>query len=310
MSGGKKPSTDANTALAGVLTVLQTPYHDDETIDYDTLAREVDWVFSRGASGVVIAMVSEVLRLASDEREQLTAVVCDAVASRGAVVVSVGAESTVVAERYARHAEACGATAVMAIPPVATRALESELRKYYDRLLNAVSIPVIVQDASAYVGAAMNVEFQARLMVDHGPDRVCFKPEAHPIGPRLTALRETTGGKARVFEGSGGLALVDSFRRGVTGTMPGADLVDANVGLWRALVAGDEERADRISAPLIALVSLQSSLDAFLAVEKYLLAKQGVFRNQVVRGPVGFEIDPGTREHIDRLFERLQNALA
>jgi hypothetical protein len=139
---------------------------------------------------------------------------------------------------------------------------------------------------------------------EFGP-RVFFKPEAVPIGPRLTQLHEATGGRARVFEGSGGIALVDSFRRGIVGTMPGADLIDAIVGLWRALVAGDDAAADRIWLPLAALVSLAQGLDAFLAIEKYLLVKQGVFSNAIVRGPVGYVLDEHTRREVDHLFQLL-----
>jgi 4-hydroxy-tetrahydrodipicolinate synthase len=132
-----------------------------------------------------------------------------------------------------------------------------------------------------------------------------FKPEATPIGPRLSELRDATNGKARVFEGTGGLALVDSFRRGIVGTMPGADLIRGIVALWRALQAGDAQRVDRISLPIIALVSMQNSLDAFLAIEKYLLVKQGIFRNTIVRGPVGYILDDETRREIDRLFDHI-----
>ena len=32
------------TPLAGVLPVFQTPYHDDESIDFETLRREIDWL--------------------------------------------------------------------------------------------------------------------------------------------------------------------------------------------------------------------------------------------------------------------------
>ena len=130
------------------------------------------------------------------------------------------------------------------------------------------------------------------------------------MGPRLTALREATAGAAKVFEGSGGIALVDSYRRGVVGTMPGADLIDAIVALWKALEARDEPRSYRISAPLSALVALQTSLDAFLAVEKHLLVKQGIFKNEIVRGPRSFCLDPETRAEVDRLFERLMRAVA
>ena len=295
--------------LDGVLPVFQTPFHEDETLDFETLEKEIAWLYDCGADGIVMAMVSEVLRLSTDERQTLAKLACQFGSARGAVIVSVGAESSLLAEGYARHAEGSGARAVMAIPPVSIAIGEAELMRYYQRIIRAVSIPVIVQDASGYVGRPMPVTLQACLLEEFGPERVLFKPEATPIGPRLTELRETTGGRAKVFEGTGGLALVDSFRRGIVGTMPGADLVRAVVALWRALNDEDEQRVYRLSLPLSALVAMQNSLDAFLAVEKYLLVKQGIFCNAVIRGPVGYVMDNETRQEVDRLFDLLYAAL-
>ncbi|MCB1089033.1 MAG: dihydrodipicolinate synthase family protein, partial [Verrucomicrobiae bacterium] len=159
------------------------------------------------------------------------------------------------------------------------------------------------------VGRPMSIAFQARLLDEFGPDRVLFKPEASPIGPRLSALRDATDGRARVFEGTGGIALIDSYQRGIVGTMPGADLIAALVPLWRALQSGDLEKAARIHEPLSTLISMQSSLDGFLAVEKHLLVRQGIFRNEIVRGPRGFVLDEETRREVDRVFDRLMEAL-
>ena len=39
------------TRLSGVLPVLQLPYHEDDSIDWETLDREVDWAFQNGARG-------------------------------------------------------------------------------------------------------------------------------------------------------------------------------------------------------------------------------------------------------------------
>lgn len=255
-----------------------------------------------------MAMVSEVLRLSTDERERLAAHVCGSVAGRGSVVIGTGAESGHTAERLTRQAADSGADAVMAIPPVSVALGEDELLRYYERIVRSVEIPVIVQDASGYVGRPMSIELQARVLQEFG-SRVKFKPEAVPLGPRLSALRDATGGKAEVFEGSGGIALVDSYRRGVVGTMPGGDIPDAIVALWNALEAGDDERAYRISLPLSSLIAIQTSLDAFLAVEKYLLVKRGIFKNAIVRGPVGFQLDDETRAEVDTLFDLLMNAV-
>ncbi len=293
------------TMLRGVFPVFQTPWDEEDVLDVEVLQREISWLFEQGADGVVMAMVSETLRMSSDERDALAAQVCRISQGRGAVVISVGAESSVVAEGHAVHAEEVGADAVMAIPPVSVAVGEVELLRYYRRIIEAIEIPVIVQDASGYVGRPMSVAMQARLLDEYGPERVQYKPEASPIGPRLSELRDATGGRARVFEGTGGIALVDSHRRGVVGTMPGADLIRGIVPLWRALESGNAERADAIHGPLSALISLQTGLDAFLAVEKHLLVRQGVFRNERVRGPVGYVLDDETRREVDRLFDRM-----
>lgn len=293
----------------GVLPVFQTPYLADETIDVATLEAEIHWLYDCGADGIVMAMVSEILRLDADERRQLAELACRFGRDRGTVVVSVGAESAKVAESFARHAEQSGASAVMAIPPVSCAAGEEELLRYYERIINATRLPVIVQDASGYVGRPMSIDMQARLMLEFGDERVLFKPEATPIGPRLSALRDATNARAKVFEGTGGIALVDSYRRGIVGTMPGADLIKGIVALWQALETGNDERAYRLSLPISSLVALQNSLDSFLAIEKYLLVKQGIFKNTLVRGPVGFYLDTETAAEVDRLFDLLNQAM-
>lgn len=292
--------------LRGVLPVLQTPFTADGDIAYGDLEREIEWVVENGADGVVVGMVSEVLRMSSDERDTLAKEVCRTASAHGRTsIISVGAESSHTAVRHARAAEAAGASGLMAIPPLSVDVSESELLAYYEAVLSATGIPLVVQDASGYVGKPMTIEMQALLLRTFG-DRVLFKPEAEPIGPKLSALRDATDGSARVLEGTGGLSLIDSYRRGIVGTMPGADVCWAITALWRALSDGDEDAAYRIHGPLVGLVSMQTSLDAFLAVEKHLLHKQGVISTVARRGPVGYDLDPETTEEVDRLFAMLQ----
>ena len=41
-----------------ILPVFQTPFRADESVDYDTLGRGLDWLLAQGADGVLMAMVS------------------------------------------------------------------------------------------------------------------------------------------------------------------------------------------------------------------------------------------------------------
>ena len=80
-------------------------------------------------------MLSELLRLSSEERVELAEATCRFGRARGAVIISVGAESSKVSERFARQAESAGADSVMTIPPVSVGVGESELAAYYCRII-------------------------------------------------------------------------------------------------------------------------------------------------------------------------------
>jgi len=299
-------------SLTGVLPIVHTPFLPDDSIDTASLRREIDGALATGADGLCTGMVSELLRLTFRERVELTATIADLSAGRAAVVAGVGAESTKQALEYARAARAAGCDALMAIPPVSTALPDAPLFEYFATLAESVDLPLIVQDASGYVGRPIPLDVCVQLLDRFGADKILFKPEANPVGPRLSALRQVSGGRARIFDGSGGIALVDCYRRGIAGTMPGMEFLAGVVALWRALQRGDEPTIYRVYFPICALVSLQlqAGLDGFLAVEKYILAKHGVFDHDVRRKPYAWDLDEETRQELDRLLEHLEAALA
>ena len=177
--------------IDGVLPILQTPFDSHDRIDPVALQREIDWAFELGVQGVCSAMVSEVLRMTSKERIELNRLICEFTSGRGVVVASVGAESVKQAVEYAREAIAQGCHGIMAIPPISTRLPNTALWDYFCALAE-FEVPLIVQDASAYVGAAIPIAFQVRLLDEYGADKILFKPEGSPIGPNISALRDAS----------------------------------------------------------------------------------------------------------------------
>lgn len=295
--------------LAGVFNVISTPLDNNDEIDQKTLKKEIDWLIKCGSNGAVLAMVSEVLRFSATERRKQWQLSLEYLSDRIPLVVSVGAESSAIAVALAKDAQKDGATAVMATPPSAFVATADEVKNYYQRIIEAVDITVIVQDASNYLGAPIELETYVELIDKYGQERVQFKPEAKPVKDRLEQLNKISNNRARVFEGQGGIDLLDTHPLGVKGTMPGAEVPWAIVGLWKALENKDLVTAKAIHAPLAKLISFQTTLDAYVAVEKYLLVKQGIFVNTNQRGPVGFKLDHATKAKIDLAFTELESAI-
>ena len=169
--------------IHGVLPIAHTPFLDDDSIDFASLQKQIDWAFATGADGFATGMVSELLRLTFHERQQLTERLGEMVQDRGVFVAGVGAESTKQAIQYAQIAEKAGAAAVMAIPPLSTRAPAAAVQNYFVALAESISIPVIVQDASGYVGQPIPLHVSVDLLKRFGNEKILFKPEAHRSAP-------------------------------------------------------------------------------------------------------------------------------
>jgi len=256
-------------------------------------------------NGAVLAMVSEVLRFSAAERRDQWKAAVKFLNGRAPLVVSVGAESSAIAIKLAKDAESDGASALMATPPSAFAATADEVKNYYVKIIEAVKIPVIVQDASNYLGKPIELSTYVELIDTYGNERVQFKPEAKPVKERLEELNKISGNRAKVFEGQGGIDLLDTHPLGVVGTMPGAEVPWALVALWKALNEGNLVQAKAIHNPLSKLISFQTTLDAYVAIEKYLLVKQGILTNMNQRGPVGYKLSPEVSKEIDIAYAEL-----
>lgn len=294
----------------GIYPVLQMPLNTDQNIDEAVLANEIEWLIDLGVSGFAVAMVSEVMRFSSEERRAQWQLILKIINQRLPLVVSVGAESTAVAIRQAKLAEDDGASLLMATPPAIFPATSEEIYSYYRSIVQTVQIPVVVQDASNYMGQPLPIELYEKLLNEFGVERIQFKPEATPVKERVAEIQRIAGGAAKVFEGQSGMDLLDTHPLGLVGTMPGSEIVWAIKALWDALEAGEDARAVSIHEAISRLIEFQQTLDSYVAVEKYLLVKQGIFTSTIQRGPVGTVLSDATKVGIDAAFENLLRVVA
>ena len=145
--------------IAGVLPVVHTPFFEDETIDYESLQREIDWAYAQGADGYCTGMVSEILRLTSAERIELNGRLAELNAGRGVFVAGVGAESTRQASEYAHAAQQAGCDAIMAISPISTALPDSQLLEYFGALARQTQVPLVVQSCKTAMTPSLPVSF-------------------------------------------------------------------------------------------------------------------------------------------------------
>ena len=107
-----------NTPLTGVVPVVPTIFHDDQSVDLDGTARVVDYLIDAGVDGLcVLANYSEQFSLTDAEREEIGRRLLGHIAGRLPVIVTTSHYSVRVAAARSRAAQELGASMVMVMPP-------------------------------------------------------------------------------------------------------------------------------------------------------------------------------------------------
>lgn len=299
--------------IKGVLPVVLMPYTESGAIDEDDFFAQTEHMFDVGCDGFVVGQVSELLRLTNAERLRVAELSAKAAEGRGISVMSTGAETAEAAIEYSRHAQETGVDALLVMHPATIALGDEEMIGYYSRIIESVELPVIVHHAKSFAKTPLSISAQARLLEQYGEEKVLFKPESSPTPPRVSELRDATGGRARIFEGDGGMMLLDCYGRGLVGTIPATEIAEIVVVLWRLLQEGRRADAERIGHPLAYLMChMMNSTDYYLAIAKRFVKERGIVKNTLVRGPSRFVLDEeswtevyGTYQHLLTLSEEL-----
>lgn len=261
--------------MKGVYPILSLPFDEKGRVVTDDLRKQVDWMVECGVHGVGIAVASEVYKLNEAERDDVLKTVVDQAAGRVKVVMNTGAEGTDVAIHYSKRAEELGADALMIRPTSFIPTVVEENVKYFERIAESVNIPIFLQDqGTAQVGPAMAAACAKR------HENLCYiKVETPPTVPRMAETQKLSQGTGLIlFGGAGGGFVLEEFRRGSVGTMPGSTLPDMFVRVWDMWQSGDEEGAEvefsRYSTLIRTLAQGQGLANW---IYKHIMVRRGIF---------------------------------
>lgn len=261
--------------MKGVYPILSMPFDSEGRIVFEDLKRQVDWLVECGVHGIGIAVASEVYKLTESERDDVLKAVVDQTKGRVKVVMNTGGEGTDVAIHYSKRAEELGADALMIRPTSFIPTVVEENIKYFERIAQSVNIPIFLQDqGTATVAPGMAAECARR------HENLCYiKVETPPTVPRMAETQKLSEGTGLIlFGGAGGAFVLEEFRRGSVGTMPGSTLPDKFVRVWDMWQAGDEDGAEKEFskyAPLIRTLAQGQGLANW--IYKHIMVRRGVF---------------------------------
>ncbi|MQG80769.1 MAG: dihydrodipicolinate synthase family protein [SAR202 cluster bacterium] len=286
--------------FTGVHWMLATPFNDDETIDLASIENLLEEARSSGCEGVVaLGVTGEAARMTDQER---TAVAKKVIDSANGMPVTLGAtapgtKSTI---DYCVQAQEIGAAAVMVSAPSMGKPNLDSLLTHYERIAEAINIPIVVQDYPQTSGVHMPPAFFGRV-VDTIPQANYLKLEDPPTPTKITAIKDIIGDKMSIFGGLGGVFLLDELRRGSSGAMTGFAYPEVLVSICNYMYAGDISSAESIFRKHLPAFLFEFQEGIGVAIRKQSLFERGLIKSPRVRHP-GPQITSATKTELIELL--------
>jgi 4-hydroxy-tetrahydrodipicolinate synthase len=289
----------------GVFPVAPTVFDERGELDLHGQKRCTDFMIEAGSNGIcILANWSEQFVLTDEERERVMHCVLDHVAGRVPVIVTTTHFGTQICAERSRRAQQAGASMVMVMPPyhgATIRVPEAGIYDFFRHVSDAVSIPVMIQDAPV-TGTPLSVPLLARMAreIEHVS---YFKVEVPQAAGKLRALI-AEGGDAIVgpWDGEEAITLMADLDAGATGAMTGAGYPDGIRQIVDANAAGDRERAAAAYQRWLPLINYENRQCGLIAA-KVLMQEGGVIRSEMTRHPL-LPLHPATRAGLIEIARR------
>jgi len=300
------PISSVAQPYRGVFPVAPTVFDANGRLDLDGQKRAIDFMIDAGSHGLcILANFSEQFVLTDDERESVMTIVLEHVAGRVPVIVTTTHFATAICAKRSRRAQDAGAAMVMIMPPyhgATFRVPEDAIYDFYCMVSDAISIPIMVQDAPV-AGTPLSAPFLAR-MAKEIENVAYFKIEVPQAAAKLRALIEA-GGKAieGPWDGEEAITLMADLDAGATGAMTGGGYPDGIRQITDAYFAGRRDEAFEAWQRWLPLINYENR-QCGLAACKVLMKEGGVIAHETVRAPLP-ALHPATRIGLIEIARRL-----
>jgi 2-keto-3-deoxy-L-arabinonate dehydratase len=290
----------------GVFPVAPTIFGESGELDLDGQRRCIDFMIDAGSQGLcILANFSEQFVLTDAERDQVMLAVLDHVAGRVPVIVTTTHMGSQICAERSRRAQEAGAAMVMVMPPyhgATFRVGEPAIYEFYKRVSDAISIPIMIQDAPV-AGTPLSVAFLARMAKELANIRY-FKVEVPMAAAKLRDLIAAGGDAIEgPWDGEEAITLMADLEAGATGAMTGGGYPDGIRQIMDPYFAGRRDEAMAAYARWLPLINCENRQCGLQAC-KALMKEGGVIGSEMVRHPLQ-KLHPKTRAGLIEIARQL-----
>ncbi len=168
----------ARINLKGMGVALVTPFKADKSIDFQALARLVEYQIKSGIDFlVVLGTTAETPTLTPDEKHQVRDFVAARVAGRVPLVLGMGGNNTMGLVEELKTTDLSAYDAILSVVPYYNKPSQEGIYQHYAAVAAASPLPVVLYNVPGRTGVNMTAETTLRLATDF-PDKIVAVKEA------------------------------------------------------------------------------------------------------------------------------------
>lgn len=233
------------SSYAGIVGAPVTPFKSDNTVDYETFAKQVNFLVENGVSLVAHPMhIGESVNLTDGERRELARVLVNAAAGRVPTFVHVSFAGTDLAMDLARHSVKAGATGIVLMAPYHWRPGPQAIVEHFVSVTEACGGKLIVYNNPKATNVELSMDVLGQLM-DRLPGFVAIKDATFHM-ETFTDICELIARKSKQIAAYTGIEyLLTSVPVGGQGCFSACSEVAPRLtaGLYQACAHGDTAKA-------------------------------------------------------------------
>jgi 4-hydroxy-tetrahydrodipicolinate synthase len=232
------------TEFRGVYPAMTTPFHEDGSIDFETLREDARRLEDAGVDGLVpVGSTGESATLSHDEHIEVVEAVIDA--TDVPVIAGSGSNNTREALSLSRRSADAGADALLLISPYYNKPEPQGMYEHYRTIADEVDIPQIVYNVPSRTG--QNIEVDTTVELAQHPNILGYKAASGDLNQISEVVERTRDEDFSVLSGDDGLTL-PVLSIGGTGTISVVANVEPErtVDLVHSALDGDYEHAREV----------------------------------------------------------------
>lgn len=168
----------------GSCTAIITPFN-DTGIDYERLAKNIDYQFESGTSALVVCgTTGENATLTENEHNELVRFAVQHAAGRMKIIAGVGSNNTLTALKYAQNAKYAGADGILMVTPYYNKTTQKGIAEHFSYVADRVDIPMILYNVPSRTAIGISADTYKQL-------------SAHP---NINGIKEASGNFSLIGE--------------------------------------------------------------------------------------------------------------